>query len=291
MPPPLPRRNRSVLASLASRPLAAFPASVTGRLPHHSFRGLLSVHFALRPAWSLSRPRRPFVIGVLRPMSLPPSSAPTATGWSDSCRAGFAPAEEWRLVTAHTESPVIRPKRTPPGPGPPASDPLPPVLSTTDAPGASTRVGPDSAAIGRGSGNSGEPSTACSRPERRPCGFPPATLDAQPLPPRRVGPRGRLVSPGVTERRRQPPWLRPRPIASKNASRAGSVRGRGGAGSPSRQRVTPSPCGRRSVAKHSYSARKAIIGSSRAARRAGIAVATTAARTTAAAAAVNVAGS
>ncbi len=34
-------------------------------------------------------------------MSLPPSSAPTATGWSDSCRAGFAPAEEWRLVTAH----------------------------------------------------------------------------------------------------------------------------------------------------------------------------------------------
>ena len=34
-------------------------------------------------------------------MSLPPSSAPTATGWSDSCRAGFAPAVEWRLVTAH----------------------------------------------------------------------------------------------------------------------------------------------------------------------------------------------
>ena len=56
---------------------------------------------ALRPAWSLSRPRRPFVIGVLQPMSLPPSSAPTATGWSDSCRAGFAPAEEWRLRTAH----------------------------------------------------------------------------------------------------------------------------------------------------------------------------------------------
>ena len=34
-------------------------------------------------------------------MSLPPSSALTATGWSDSCRAGFAPAEEWRLRTAH----------------------------------------------------------------------------------------------------------------------------------------------------------------------------------------------
>ena len=49
------------------------------------------------PACSLNRPRRPFLVGVLQPMSLPPSSAPTATGWSDSCRAGFAPAEEWRL--------------------------------------------------------------------------------------------------------------------------------------------------------------------------------------------------
>ena len=42
-------------------------------------------------------------IGVLQTTSLPPSSAPTATGWSDSCRAGFAPAEEWRLSTAHVK--------------------------------------------------------------------------------------------------------------------------------------------------------------------------------------------
>ena len=42
-------------------------------------------------------PRRPFGVEVLQPMSLPPSSAPTATGWSDSCRAGFAPAEKRRL--------------------------------------------------------------------------------------------------------------------------------------------------------------------------------------------------
>ena len=46
-------------------------------------------------------PEAALVVGVLQPMSLPPSSAPTATGWSDSCRAGFAPAVEWRLVTAH----------------------------------------------------------------------------------------------------------------------------------------------------------------------------------------------
>ena len=42
-------------------------------------------------------PKAALVVEVLRAISLPPSSAPTATGWSDSCRAGFAPAEEWRL--------------------------------------------------------------------------------------------------------------------------------------------------------------------------------------------------
>ena len=58
---------------------------------------------ALWPVWLLSRPRRPFVIGVLQTMLLPPPSAPIATDWSDSCRAGFAPAEDWRLLTAHVE--------------------------------------------------------------------------------------------------------------------------------------------------------------------------------------------
>ena len=43
VPPPLPRRNRSVLASLASRPLAAFPVIQAGRLPRYPFRGLLGV--------------------------------------------------------------------------------------------------------------------------------------------------------------------------------------------------------------------------------------------------------
>ena len=42
-------------------------------------------------------------VGVLQTISLPLSSAPTATGWSDSCRAGFAPAGEWRLFTAHVQ--------------------------------------------------------------------------------------------------------------------------------------------------------------------------------------------
>ena len=53
-----------------------------------------SLHVAARMV--ADRPRQPFFVGVLRPVSLPPSSAPTATGWSDSCRAGFAP-EKRRL--------------------------------------------------------------------------------------------------------------------------------------------------------------------------------------------------
>ena len=100
-----------MLASLVSRPLAAFPVSTAGRLPQCAFRGLLGVYLALWPVWSLSRPRRPFVIGVLQTMLLPPPSAPTATGWSDSCRAGFAPAEEWRLLTAHVKMYAGSPRR------------------------------------------------------------------------------------------------------------------------------------------------------------------------------------
>ena len=43
VPPPIPRRNRPVLPSLASRPVAAFPVLWAGRLPHATFRGLLGV--------------------------------------------------------------------------------------------------------------------------------------------------------------------------------------------------------------------------------------------------------
>ena len=89
-----------VLASFASLSLAAFPVIRAGRLPHQSFRGLLGVHrvaarVVAEPPWAARR------VGVLRTMSLPPPSAPIATGWSESCRAGFAPAGEWHLVTAH----------------------------------------------------------------------------------------------------------------------------------------------------------------------------------------------
>ena len=53
-------------------------------------------------------PKAARCIEVLQPKSLPPSTAPIATGRSDSCRAGFAPAEGRRLSTAHC---IIRAKQ------------------------------------------------------------------------------------------------------------------------------------------------------------------------------------
>ena len=99
-----------LLGFLAKQPVCGVVMEVCGSAHHwgrviqeigHEVRLIppmsCSAFTSLRPAWSLNRPGRPFVIGVLQPMSLPPSSAPTATGWSDSCRAGFTPAVEWRL--------------------------------------------------------------------------------------------------------------------------------------------------------------------------------------------------
>ena len=91
--------------------VARFPAG--GSLPRQKggsasallVSGPAQRSLALQPAWSLSRPRRPRYIGVLQAMSLPPSPAPIATGWSDSCRAGFAPARRRRLSTAHPPTP------------------------------------------------------------------------------------------------------------------------------------------------------------------------------------------
>ncbi len=54
---------------------------------------------ALRPAWSLSRPRRPFSIGVLQAMSLPPSPAPIASGWNDSWPGGIC--TRWEIAPFH----------------------------------------------------------------------------------------------------------------------------------------------------------------------------------------------
>ena len=93
--PPIPRRNRSVLASLASRPLAAFPVSTAGRLPQCAFRGLLGVHCTLWPAWLLGRPRRPVASKCFRrcrylhhPLRLLPAGATVAGRDSHPLRTG-----------------------------------------------------------------------------------------------------------------------------------------------------------------------------------------------------------
>jgi hypothetical protein len=60
MLPPIPRWNRWVLVSLSSPPIAAFPVSKAGRLPHQHFQGLLSVHCTLQPAGSRDHLCDPF---------------------------------------------------------------------------------------------------------------------------------------------------------------------------------------------------------------------------------------
>ena len=116
-PPPgfpvLPPSSSSMRAAVitpaepAGARVARFPAS--GSLPHYS-GGSASASPVSSPARRSLRvaahmvakpPRVARCIGVLQSKSLPPSTAPIATGWSDSCRAGFAPAEGQHLSTAH----------------------------------------------------------------------------------------------------------------------------------------------------------------------------------------------
>ena len=93
---PLPPSTRAAAITPAEpvgARVARFPTA--GSLPRYSGGSASALPVSrpaqrstsLRPAWWLNRPGRPFVIGVLQPMSLPPSSAPTATGWSDGVDA------------------------------------------------------------------------------------------------------------------------------------------------------------------------------------------------------------
>ena len=103
---PIPRRRRPALFRCA--PHWAVP--VAGSLPRDPGGSASALTFsrparrslALRPARSLSRPRRPFFTEVLQSISLPRRTAPIATGWNEtSCRAGLPPAGVRCLRTAH----------------------------------------------------------------------------------------------------------------------------------------------------------------------------------------------
>lgn len=91
MPMPLPRRNCEVPISFASFAAAAFPQFGDGRLPHYSYRGLLSIHsrFGLQLRQvaisdPYTRDSGSFVTST---------TPPVATGWNDPCRTGLTPAK------------------------------------------------------------------------------------------------------------------------------------------------------------------------------------------------------
>src|SRR5258708_3796182 len=90
-------------------PMAAFPDFWAGRLPHCVFRGLLSVHSRYGLHTCQVTYMTLYTGGFSRFVAS--AAAPIATGWSDSCRAGFAPAEKPCLRTAHQKSEASAPGR------------------------------------------------------------------------------------------------------------------------------------------------------------------------------------
>jgi hypothetical protein len=79
-------------ASLSSPMTAAFPVKWPGRLPHHLFSRPAQRSLTLRPACSPSPLWTFYTRGFSRFVAF--TTALIATGWSESCRAGFAPAEK-----------------------------------------------------------------------------------------------------------------------------------------------------------------------------------------------------
>ena len=69
----------------------AFPDVLAGRLPHHYFRGLLSIHSRYRLSTRCTAERHMFLEGS--DGFVASTAASIASGWSDPVsRTGFAPA-------------------------------------------------------------------------------------------------------------------------------------------------------------------------------------------------------
>jgi hypothetical protein len=83
---PLPRRKTWVHVSLASPALSAFLPLGRSRLPHHAFRGLLSVHSRYGPHIRRMAKSTLYTRGFSRFVAS--TTAPVATGRSESCRVG-----------------------------------------------------------------------------------------------------------------------------------------------------------------------------------------------------------
>jgi hypothetical protein len=85
--------------------MAAFPEILAGRLLHWAFRGLLSVHsrygLRIRQVTYMTLYTRGFSRFVTS------TTAPVATGWSNSCRVGSRPRRDRAFFQAHK---VISPR-------------------------------------------------------------------------------------------------------------------------------------------------------------------------------------
>ena len=96
-----PAETVRCICRLSSRPSSAFPLPWEGRLPHYSFRGLLSVRSrsGLYGRWTArGGPLTPECFDLHRYLR---KSLWLLPAGSDSCCVGFAPTEKTRLSTAH----------------------------------------------------------------------------------------------------------------------------------------------------------------------------------------------
>src|SRR4029450_1831011 len=89
--PGLCRSSRPASTGLPRYPVGSAPALSVSRPARRSV--------AVRPAWVLSRFMRPLFIGVFQRDSLPPLTAPTASGWSDQLPGGTL--THWRSPSLH----------------------------------------------------------------------------------------------------------------------------------------------------------------------------------------------
>src|SRR5271167_412861 len=76
---------------------AAFPLLVQGRRPHWTFRGLLNVHWLLRPVGSLSRLKRPICLEGSDGFVSSPRRFDSYRLERPSCRVGVTPTEDQHL--------------------------------------------------------------------------------------------------------------------------------------------------------------------------------------------------
>ena len=91
-----PGGTGQVLVSLLTRPTAAFPEKLTGRLPQLGLSRPAQRSLAFRPACSLNRPRRPVTLKASTD-SLPPPPLQLLPAGATRRRVGIAPTGDRRL--------------------------------------------------------------------------------------------------------------------------------------------------------------------------------------------------